>query len=202
MTRIFLIRHGETEWNKEKRLQGNSNVNLAPEGIHKAKLLAEKAPFPYIDAIYSSDLSRAVSTAEILAERFGLPVNQVPELRETNFGDWEGRSIRELATEYPEDFGKFFTDPERCHPPHGETFLHSQVRVINALYRIIADHDEQNVIIVTHGAVIRLIICAALQIPIHKMWSIGQFNMGVNVLRVDDGNITVELMNGTAHLHL
>lgn len=202
MTRIFLIRHGETEWNKEKRLQGNSNVNLSHEGLRQARLLADQAPFPYVDAIYSSDLSRAVSTAEILAEKFGLHVNKVPELRETNFGDWEGRSIRELAMECPEDFGKFFTDPEKCYPPNGETFLHSQTRVVNAVYRIIATHDEQNVIIVTHGAVIRLIICAILQIPIHKMWAIGQFNMAVNVLRFDDGNITVELLNGTAHLHI
>ena len=202
MTRIFLIRHGETEWNKLKRLQGNSNVNLSPEGIRQARLLAAHAPISHVDAIYSSDLARAISTAEILSAHFGVSVRPMIELRETNFGDWEGKSIRELAMECPDDFGKFFTAPEMCTPPRGETFLQCQARVINALYRIIAEHDEQNVIIVSHGAVIRLILCAALGMPIQKMWAIAQFNMALNILRVDEGNFTVELLNGTAHLNL
>ena len=200
MLRIFLIRHGETEWNRQNRLQGNSDIHLSPEGFHQAITLAEHAPFHHIDAIYSSDLTRAMSTANILAERFNLTVKKMPELRETNFGDWEGRSIRELADESPKAFGKFFTDPERCHPPHGETFLECQARVMIGIREIIAKHDDQNIIAVSHGAAIRLILGAALDMPIHKMWAIAQFNMALNVLRVDDGDLTVELMNSTEHL--
>ena len=201
MTRVFLIRHGETEWNKVRRLQGSSNVKLSPEGIHQAQMLAANAPFQSLDAIYSSDLVRAVETAKFLANKFGLRVRTMPELRETSFGFWEGKSISDLATAFPEDFGKFFTDPERCQPPHGETFLQCQARVINAMGRIVAANDNNNVAIVSHGAAIRLILCAALDIPIHKMWAISQFNMALNILRIDDGNITVELVNSTAHLH-
>ena len=201
MLRIFLIRHGETEWNKQNRLQGNSDINLSPEGFHQAMMLAEHAPFQHVDAIYSSDLTRAVATANVLAERFDLDVKTMPELRETNFGDWEGRFISELAAESPRAFGKFFTDPERCHPPHGETFLESQARVMIGIREIIANHDDQNIIVVSHGSAIRLILGAALDMPIHKMWAIAQFNMALNVLRVDDGDLTVELMNSTEHLH-
>lgn len=201
MLRVVLIRHGETEWNKEKKLQGYSNVLLSPKGIHQAQLLAQHLPFQSVDAIYSSDLSRAVKTAEILAERFDLSVKQDRNFRETNFGDWEGKSISELTANFPHEFGKFFTEPEKCHPPQGETFLQCQARVINALDRIVADNDNQNIIIVTHGAVIRLILCAALDISIHKMWAIGQFNTAVNVLRFDEGNITVELVNGAFHIY-
>ena len=200
MMRIFLIRHGETEWNRQNRLQGDSDIHLSPEGFHQAKSLADHVPFQHVDAIYSSDLTRAVTTAEILAERFNLTVNEMPELRETNFGDWEGRFISELAAEFPKEFGRFFTDPERCHPPHGETFLESQARAMIGIREIISKHDNQNIVVVTHGAVIRLILGAALDMPIHKMWAIAQFNMALNVLRVDDGDITVELMNSTAHL--
>ena len=201
MLRIFLIRHGETEWNKQNRLQGNSDINLSPEGFHQAMMLAEHAPFQHVDAIYSSDLTRAVATANVLAERFDLDVKTMPELRETNFGDWEGRFISELAAESPRAFGKFFTDPERCHPPHGETFLESQARVMIGIREIIANHDDQNIIVVSHGSAIRLILGAALDMPIHKMWAIAQFNMALNILRVDDGEFTVELMNSTEHLH-
>lgn len=201
MLRIFLIRHGETEWNRQGRLQGNSDIHISPEGIRQAKLLAEHAPFQHVDAIYSSDLSRAFETAKVLAVNFNvMPVKTKPELRETNYGEWEGREIAELAMESPKDFGKFFTDPERCHPPHGETFLECQARVMIGIRDIIAEHDNQNVVVVSHGAAIRLIIGAALDIPIHKMWAISQSNMAVNILCVDDGDFTIELLNGTDHL--
>ena len=202
MMRIFLIRHGETEWNKRNRLQGHSDTHLSPEGFHQAITLAEHAPFQHIDAVYSSDLTRALSTANILAERFNLTTKILPELREMNYGDWEGRFISDLFKESPKAFGKFFTAPERCHPPHGETFLECQARVMIGIREIIANHDNQNVIVVSHGAAIRLILGAALDMPIHKMWAIAQFNMALNVLRVDDGDLTVELVNDTNHLHL
>ena len=202
MLRIFLIRHGETEWNKAGKLQGHSDVKLSPEGIHQAKLLAQHAPFQYVDAIYSSDLSRAFDTAKILAVKFNvMPVNTTPELRETNFGEWEGRYISELTEDSPKSFGKFFTDPERCHPPQGETFLQCQARVMNVIRNIIAEHDGQNVIVVSHGAAIQLILGAALDMSIHKIWAISQFNMALNILRVDEGNFTVELVNSTLHLY-
>lgn len=201
MTRIFLIRHGETEWNNQGRLQGNSNIKLSPEGIRQAKLLADYSPFIQVNAIYSSDLIRAVDTAKILAAKFHLKVQTMPELREANFGYWEGKVIGDLVKIYPEDFGKFFTDPEKCHPPQGETFLQCQARVVNAINKIIETHDNQNVVVITHGAAIRLLLCAALDIPIHKMWAISQSNLAVNILRVDDGNVTAELINGTMHLH-
>ncbi|MBQ6006165.1 MAG: histidine phosphatase family protein [Selenomonadaceae bacterium] len=201
MMRIFLIRHGETEWNKQNRLQGNSDIHLSPEGFHQAMILAEHAPLQNADAIYSSDLARAVSTANILAERLNLTVNTMPLLRETNFGDWEGRFISELMEESPKAFGKFFTAPERCHPPNGETFLECQARVMIGIREIIANHENQNVIVVCHGAANRLILGAALDMPIHKMWAIGQFNMALNILRVDDGEFTVELVNSTYHVH-
>ena len=200
MLRIFLIRHGETEWNRQNRLQGNSDINLSPEGFHQAIMLAEHAPFQHVDAIYSSDLTRALATANILAEKFDLTVKTMPALRETNFGDWEGRFISELAAESPKAFGKFFTDPDRCHPPHGETFLEAQARVMIGIREIISNHDDQNIVVVSHGSAIRLILGAALDMPIHKMWAIAQFNMALNVLRVDDGDLTVELMNSTEHL--
>lgn len=202
MTRIFLIRHGETEWNKIGRLQGNSDVKLSPEGINQAKLLAERAPFKKVDAIYSSDLSRAFDTAKILSAKFNvMPVKTTNKLREMSFGDWEGKDLKEFTAQAPGNFEDFFIKPDKVHPPNGETFLECQARVMNALDEIIVEHENQSVIIVSHGAAIRLILCAALGMPIRKMWAIGQSNMALNILRVDDGNFTVELVNSTMHLY-
>ena len=202
MTKIFLIRHGETEWNKTGRLQGNSDVKLSPEGIRQAQLMAVHVPFKHIDAVYASDLQRAVDTAKILAAKFNLPVKTTPGLRETNFGDWEGRIISELLEESPDDFGNFFIKPDKVKPPNGETFLECQARVMNALDEIVAEHDGQRIIVVCHGAVIRLILCAALEMRIRKMWAIHQFNTALNILVFEDGLFSVELMNNTAHLYL
>jgi len=202
LTKVFLIRHGETEWNKTGRLQGNSDTHLSPEGIRQAQLMAVHVPFNHIDAVYASDLQRAVDTAKILAAKFNLPVTTTPGLRETNFGDWEGRVISELLEESPEDFGNFFIKPDKVKPPDGEMFLECQARVMNALDEIIADHENQNIIVVCHGAAIRLILCAALEVRIRKMWAISQFNTALNVLVFEDGLFSVEVMNDTAHLYL
>lgn len=202
MTKIFLIRHGETEWNKLGRIQGNSDVKLSPEGIRQAQLMAAHVPFKHIDAVYASDLQRAVDTAKILAAKFNLPVTTMPGLRETNFGDWEGRVISGLLEELPEEFGNFFIKPDKVKPPNGETFLECQARVMNALDEIIADHEDQTIIVVSHGAAIRLLICAALDIRIRKMWAIHQFNTALNILTFEDGLFSIEVMNSTAHLYL
>ena len=201
MTKIFLIRHGETEWNRVGKLQGISDIRLSPEGINQAHLLAEHTPFNAVDAVYSSDLVRAVMTAKILSDKFNLPIIRERGLRETNFGDWEGRFLSDLAKENPNGFSNFFTRPDKVQPPGGETFLQSQARIMNALDEIIADNEDRNIIVITHGAAIRLIICAALYIPIRKMWAISQNNMAVNILTFDEGNFSVELMNSTLHLY-
>lgn len=201
MTKIFLIRHGETEWNKIGKLQGSSDIDLLPEGIQQAHSLAEHAPFSAADAIYSSDLIRAVKTADILAEKFNLPVITNRGLRETSFGEWEGQFLSDLAKENPCGFEKFFTRPDLVKPPNGETFLQSQARIMNALDEIVADNEGKSIIVISHGAAIRLIICAALVIPIRKMWAIGQYNMALNILIFADGLFSVELMNSTLHLY-
>ena len=200
MTRIYLIRHGETEWNRTGRWQGTSDVLLSPAGIRQAQLWAEHAPFTDVDAIYSSDLSRAIKTAEILADRFSLPVIEERGFRETNFGDWEGGTLSELLAAFPDDFGKFFVEPDQVKPPNGEIFSECQARAMTALEQIVAVNADKKIVIVSHGLVIRLILCAVLSMPIRKVWAISQSNTAVNIIRVDDGNATVELVNGTSHL--
>ena len=104
MMKIMLVRHGLTFWNTIGKLQGSTDVHLSPDGLHQARLLAAHCPFNVADAIYSSPLSRAVDTAVILSNKFNAHVQIIPELREINFGDWEGKMLREIAENNPEDF--------------------------------------------------------------------------------------------------
>ena len=201
--KIMLVRHGQTFWNILGKMQGTSNVHLSPDGLHQARLLAAHCPFHTADAIYSSPLSRAEDTAVILANKFNLHVQFIPELRETNFGDWEGQTLREIAEKEPENFEKFFMQPDELKIPNGETFQQCQVRAMEALKKIIDKHSsdkKSHIIVVAHGAVNRVILCSLLDIPLRKMWSLAQFNTAVNIIHEEEGNFTIELVNGTSHL--
>ena len=200
MLKIILIRHGKTFWNGEWKLQGHSNIELSPEGIAEAELLAANFPFQTVNAIYSSDLIRAKSTAEILAKRFNLPVNTTPELRETNFGDWEGKTLAEMQIIDPANYENFFANPEALKIKNAESFSQVQQRAMHAIKKIIAAHQNGNIIVVAHGAINRTVLCSILDIPLKKMWALSQFNTAVNIIRFEDEVFTVDLINGTAHL--
>ena len=200
MLKIILIRHGKTSWNGSRRIQGHTNIELSPEGIAEAELLAANFPLPKIDAIYSSDLNRAYDTAEILAKKFNLPVLTLPELREVNFGDWEGKTLAEMEKIDPINFENFFRDPENLQIKNAESFLNVQERAMSAIKKIIAVHQKGNIVVVAHGAINRVILCSILEIPLKKMWSLSQFNTAVNVIRFEDEVFTVDLINSTAHL--
>lgn len=200
MLRIILIRHGKTSWNGNWRIQGHSNIELSPEGIAEAELLAANFPLQKVEAIYSSDLQRAKSTAEILAKRFNLPVHTTPELRETNFGDWEGKTLAEMEKIDPVNCENFFRNPEELKINNAESFSHVQERAMNAIKKIIAAHQTGNIIVVAHGAINRTVLCSILEIPLKKMWALSQFNTAVNIIRFEDEVFTVDLINGTAHL--
>lgn len=201
--KIMLVRHGETLWNVSGKIQGRSDIELSPMGIEQAKILAKFCPFDRADAVYSSDLKRAKVTAQFMAEKFNLSVQLVPELREVSFGDWEGNNFKNLQETEPENVEKFFRRPDELKISNGETFADMQARAMTGLKKIIAAHqndENSQIIIAAHGAINRAILCEILDIPLRKMWLLSQFNTAVNILRVDDGFFTVDLINGTAHL--
>lgn len=203
MTKIMLVRHGLTEWNAIGKMQGTSDVHLSPDGLHQARLLAAHCPFFTASAVYSSPLARAETTALILANRFNLQVQTVPEFRETHFGDWEGQILRDIAKADPENFEKFFMNPDELKIPNAETFQETQERAMDALKKILAAHESEkdaHIIIVAHGAINRVILTKILDMPLKKMWSLSQFNTAINIFREDDGHFTVDLINSTAHL--
>ena len=203
MIRLMLVRHGVTEWNVTQRIQGQSDTHLAPDGVHQARMLTIHFPFDTVDAIYSSDLHRAMTTAEVIASRYNLEVIPVKEFREINFGSWEGKTFEDIAKEYPADFKKFFLQPDMLMIKGGETFAELQNRAMTMLKRIVHDSgDNKHIVIVMHGAIIRTIIAAILDMPLRKMWAIKQQNTAVNILRIDDGAYSIELLNDTHHLHM
>ena len=201
MTRVILIRHGQTKWNVCGRYQGKTDVPLSAEGKEQARQLAAKFPAARVDAVWSSDLQRASFTAECIAAKFALPVNKDAAFREIDFGEWEGLTFAEISARYPYAAeGRFWTNPDTIQIPGGETFAHLQERSVARLRQIVADNDDKTVVVAAHGAINRVIIAEALHMDLRYIWSIRQFNTAVNIICYDGDWRTVELINGTAHL--
>ena len=198
--RLILVRHGLTEWNAGGRYQGQSNVALSDTGRKQARFLAERFPVRQLDAIYTSDLDRAKETAECVGKRLGLTVCPEKAFRELSFGDWEGLTYQEISSRWPEEAEKLFTAPDELVIPHGETFRDLQKRALDKIYSLYEKHIDQTVAVFAHGAINKTILAGLMHIPLHYLWSLRQDNTAVNILRLDDGYVMVELINSTSHL--
>jgi broad specificity phosphatase PhoE len=153
MTTILLARHGETDWNVERRVQGHSDTPLNDTGRSQARALADELAGEPIDAVYSSDLMRAHETARIVAEQRGLSVTAIPDLREKNFGSWEGMTDVEINDRSPQTREQSWRDWG-----DGETRAQMADRVLAALERIAETHPDQRVLVVSHGGPLRAVL--------------------------------------------
>ena len=200
MTKIIFVRHGQTEWNVLGRYQGQTDIALSPLGIEQAEKLAAHFPVDKVEAVYSSDLVRAMTTARCVADLFSLTVEPRPELRELNFGDWEGLTYDEIVAKWPDALNNFFQHPDVLEIPHGESFPKLRERALDAVEKIVACHPNQTVAVFAHGAIQRTILTAALHMDLKYVWTIRQFNTAVNIVTYTEHGTTVELLNGTGHL--
>lgn len=200
MTRVIFVRHGETSWNRAKRYQGHSDIPLNEKGLQQAKRVAERLGDETISAVYSSDLIRAVQTAEIIGKQHSLHAVALPELREVNFGLWEGLRYEEIMATWPEVLSAIYSKPGVDRIPGGENFYEVKRRVTKGLSRCIADHNQETIVIVSHGGAIRILLCDALGLCIERMWSLRQGNTGINIVEYFADMAVVSLVNDTCHL--
>ncbi len=200
MTKIILVRHGETVWNKELKYQGHTDTLLSDEGLRQAELVADRLANEKIDAVYASDLRRACVTAETIAERHGLPVTCLPELREILFGEWEGLTYEGISGRWPEEYNQLFTRTEEVRIPGGETFRELKDRAAGAIARLVERHSGQTVAVVSHGGTIRTIVCAALDIHLNHLWDIRLDNTCVSIIEYHKQRSILTLLNDIHHL--
>lgn len=156
-----------------------------------------------IAAIYASSLLRARQTAELIAERFDLPVLVADDLREVNYGEWEGVAESEVQRRYPDVFPKWRADPLSVRIPGGETFAELRDRSFPAFMNIAESRRHENIIIVAHKATSRVILCCLLEMDVNRYREIGQSNSAINIVNSrKDGRLIVEQINDTCHLRL
>ena len=201
MTKIILLRHGETEWNRLGKYQGQSDIALSEKGRCQAQTLAAHFPVRTLQAAYASDLQRAMETARVATSSFGCTVTAEPRLREVNFGDWEGLTYAEINEKWPNALNQFFSDTTKITIPNGESFETLKQRSDVAINKILEKHKKETVVVVAHGATIRAMICSALNLPLDYVWRIRQDNTAVNMVEYHKNNNIVTLLNDIHHLN-
>ncbi|HYO47584.1 MAG TPA: histidine phosphatase family protein [Gemmatimonadota bacterium] len=179
-TRIVLVRHGQTEYNREGRWQGSgTDVPLNDGGRAEAERVAEVLAERFggrVTAVYTSDLERALETARIVAARFGLEVVDEPALRELSHGIWEGRTHAEVEARWPEELAAYQADPYHVQRGGGDSYEDLEARLWPALERLADRHRGERIVAVSHGGPIRLALCRILNFPLNDRDALGVVN--------------------------
>ncbi len=199
-TKIYLIRHGETENAHEMRYKGTIDVPLSENGAQQIARVADfLAQRTTLNFVYCSPLGRAQNSAEIIAQRYQIQPIILPQLREIDFGSWEGLNFEEVRAKYPDEFNAWANDPLRQGPVNGETIAQLRDRVTEALDQILANNKDQNIAIVAHGAVNRVMLAQVLGLPLNNIFRIEQDFAALNIVEFHRKFPVLRLLNAVVY---
>mgnify|MGYP002640005917 FL=1 len=198
--RVYLFRHGETANSKEVSFNGHFDVGLSAKGEDQFKGWAQLLKDEPFTAIYSSDLKRTRIGAQSLGEPHKLEPVAYPELRELSFGEWEGLSVTEVEKKFPKQLEERMKDTEKFHVKGGETFEQLRQRVLPKFEEIIARHPNEQIALVCHGGVNRVILSHLLEVPIKRIFRMKQDYAALNIIQYYGDEPVVELLGGSTHL--
>lgn len=207
MKTLYIVRHGETDWNKMGKYQGITDVPLNENGLNQAKACGEALKDITFDRILSSDLSRALVTAETIRGNHTTPITVDKRLRELNFGDWEAMLFSDIEARWPGLIDEMYLRPHLVKVPNGESFKDLQDRAWAGLEEFLNKNDEEETLLIAcHGGTIRTLLCKLLDISISHCWNFSQGNTAINRIFYNgmgeyDHNI-LNLLNDTAHVEL
>ena len=201
MTRVVLVRHGQTEWNRVERFRGHTDIPLNETGIWQAEQAGRAIKERYsVSAIYTSPMSRATRTAEIIGQATGVPVQVLPPLGDYSFGEWEGKTPEEVKAEYPEQFRLWMTAPHRAKIPGGESLRRRRLQVAAALERLAVEHQDQTVVLVSHRIVSKIITCYLLGLDNSHLWGVDLDTASISLFQRHKWGWLTLMLNDTCHL--
>jgi alpha-ribazole phosphatase len=196
-TRIHLIRHGQVVGHDQKRYNGQTDVALTDLGVEQYHRLKERLADTPLSACYTSDLTRCVTGADIICRQFDIEPVRRSELRELNIGVWEGLVWQEIQSRWPEEWRARLADLVNYRVPQGENLLDVQARVMPVISEVIERHQGQEILVVGHGGVNRVVLLNAIGAPLAGMFNIEQSFGCYNIIDYyADGKVTVKLLNG------
>ena len=200
MTKLLLVRHGQSEYNVANRFAGVSDIDLTEVGRQQVQKVRHRLASERIDAVYSSDLKRAQSTVQAIIDGRNLTVNLCPELREIDYGDVEGLPFSQIQTRYPELAKQMRSSEMEMQFPGGESFGQLVERVTKFKEMVSKRGASENVLVVSHGGPLRALVCSMLGIDQRCWWQIGMDNASLSIIDIYSRGAILSLLNGTYHL--
>lgn len=197
MTRLYLIRHGQVQGFEQRRYNGHADVALTDLGVEQYHLLKDRLADSHISACYSSDLTRCKIGANIICEQFGIEPVHRSELRELNIGIWESLTWQEIQSRWPNEWQARLNDLVNYRVPEGENLLDVEARAMPVVREMLERHRGQELLLVGHGGLNRIILLNAIGAPLINMFNIEQNYGCLNIIDYyADGRATVKLLNG------
>lgn len=200
MSRLLLVRHGETELNSSERYWGRTDVTLSAAGLRQAERLRDRLATEKLNAVYSSDLRRASLTADTIASRHKLEVITCPELREIDFGQLEGLTFDQIGRLYPEVTRLWMERSPELKYPDGESIYQLNNRVSDFMRRLEKHANEETILIVAHSGVLRTLACQLLGIEPQHRWQIRLDLASLTVIETYPQGAILTLLNDVSHL--
>jgi broad specificity phosphatase PhoE len=199
-TTIYLIRHGETDWNRNSVFRGRTDVPLNKNGLLQVAAVGRGLEDVEFDAVCSSPLCRALQTADAIVKDRNLEAIVIDEFTDIDYGKWQGLSLNHVKTKYPKEYKKWLNEPHKALIPDGERLSDIYERTWNALTEVVANYPDQNVAIAAHRVVNKVLVLAAIGLPLKDFWRIRQDNCSINILEFSGKDVIIHLINDTCHL--
>lgn len=200
MTRLILVRHGETLWNASMRFQGQTDTELSTKGQEQARRTASRLAGENIDIAYASDLRRCAETAEIILDGREVELRLRPELRELNFGRWEGLTFEQINAISPGVLQRMRSELRSFEAPEGESWADLEARVTGMLDEILVQHPNGTVLIVAHVNPLRILLGRLLQVEGVNWLPVRLYNCSISIFEVDAGQAKMHTLNDSCHL--
>ncbi|MCT4585420.1 MAG: histidine phosphatase family protein [Peptostreptococcaceae bacterium] len=201
MNKFFIVRHGQTYWNKEHRSQGHKNSNLTDDGINQAIALGERLKAIDFDYIYSSDLGRTIETTNLILKDFSKKeYKKCQSLREICLGKWEGMTIDEIKKNYKDQHAYWVKTPLKTEVEGMENLSDARNRIAKKIKTLNEKHDNKTFLIISHGMIIKLLLTELVGIEINDMYKFKQGNTALNIINGLEGNrFQIDILNDTTH---
>lgn len=198
--KIIIVRHGQTEWNKEEIFRGRLDIPLDQTGLKQAAAIAENLRHLNIKKIYSSPLKRALATAQAIGKKTRLKPVIEKDLTDFDFGEWQGLTLAQVQEEFPAGFRQWSKDPGKVIIPGGESLSLARKRVARLLKRILPKKENGNIVIVTHRVINKILISVLLSLDDSYFWRIKQDVGSINIVGYHEGSASILSLNDTCHI--
>lgn len=200
MSKVYLVRHGQTAWNVGEIFRGRADIPLDETGKQEVHLAGEALKDETLHAIYSSPLSRSIETAENIAKFHDIPVTPFDAIIDISYGEWEGLENQEVKEKYPELHSLWHREPHKIKFPGGESLEEVRIRTMTGLEGLLLQHKDENFVLVAHRVPNKVICCALLGLDNSHFWRIQQDTASTNLFIYRDGQWIIAFLNDTSYL--